>query len=272
MSRNLATSDCPQCKCAVVLEEAPRPITTGECGGYTAQFYGCLTVANAHCPSCLSQFLAWLRQVPPGPSTLGTRAPQLSARQREALVQGNGREPFDLSYRSTFTDEPGALDEPLYATRRRARDGRVVRVGWAECRYASYDVAAHPWMSRELEVFSARQAAELASELVRLKDAPVGRRTPEERFYDDNQDLYLICMLIESIIPPGNIDGAGLQKDTNPGLFFAMLHIPPDVRAVVPNADYVLLIPPGSEVPYLYQSDARETLLPNRWRLVAWST
>ena len=87
MSRNLAMATCERCHSSVELEEAARPITEQEAGPYFEAYTGML-VANATCPRCQARYLAWVR-----------------AWACEASY-------FDLSYRSTFNDEPGPGDLP----------------------------------------------------------------------------------------------------------------------------------------------------------------
>lgn len=92
MARNLARTDCAQCGFSrVKLEQSPRPITHHEVGTYFEEYEGML-VANAHCPVCGTKYLAWV----------------------EILRRGLQPNPelgyADLSYRSTFNDEPGDKD------------------------------------------------------------------------------------------------------------------------------------------------------------------
>jgi len=102
MSRNLAQQDCYFCRSMnIVLEEEPRPITKDDCGAYLDEFQGML-VAKAHCYRCDAKYLAWIDG---------------SAR---AMYPGHPRPPSpgyphgDLSFRSTFNDEPGPTDYPKY--------------------------------------------------------------------------------------------------------------------------------------------------------------
>lgn len=102
MSRNLAETRCVHCGHDVELDEEPRPITAADAGLYFDEYEG-MTVANAFCPACNAQYLAWIDQ---------------STRK----VHG-GRKPdygkiTDLSYRSTFNDEPSPEDLPTYNVQR----------------------------------------------------------------------------------------------------------------------------------------------------------
>lgn len=102
VSRNLGQITCDQCPSPVVyLLESPRPILEEEAAPYFRE-YEFMEVAKAVCPWCLAEYLAWVRWGKHGdePTALGY---------------------FDLSYRSTFNDEPG--DEDMAK--------RVVRVGTA---------------------------------------------------------------------------------------------------------------------------------------------
>lgn len=94
MSRNLCTTTCDECDSEIEVEEPPRPITREEAGVYFAEFEG-MHVANAHCPKCRTKYLAWFtRRSPFGDLRLGEV----------------GSEHNDLSYRSSFDDEPGESD------------------------------------------------------------------------------------------------------------------------------------------------------------------
>lgn len=75
----------------MVAEEPPRSILPSEAGRYYEEFSN-LSVALAHCTLCKAQYLAWFNYN-------GVRTP------------GDGRI-VDLSYRSTFNDEPSESDLP----------------------------------------------------------------------------------------------------------------------------------------------------------------
>ena len=115
MSRNCAGgTNCQVCDGHVLHEEAERPIARKEAGPYFEEYEGML-VANAHCRDCEAKYLAWVR----GPKswTYGHMA--------WSNYTPNGH--VDLSYRSTFNDEPGEADKPVYEIRRCrvAKDGTV---------------------------------------------------------------------------------------------------------------------------------------------------
>lgn len=84
MSRNLSRSTCYFCGSKVVLDEDHRPIEERDCGAHYYDKYRGMLVAKATCPLCETSYLAWL----------------------------DGRTGItpDLSFRSTFDDEPGAKD------------------------------------------------------------------------------------------------------------------------------------------------------------------
>lgn len=95
MSRNLAMTCCDRCRApSVRLDEAPRLITVAEAGPYYNE-YRSLKVANATCPRCQAQYLAWVSGLP----------------HYYCWVDPDDGY-FDLSYRSTFNDEPGLDDLP----------------------------------------------------------------------------------------------------------------------------------------------------------------
>ena len=94
MSRNLASTNCDRCGATrIILDESPRLITRRDAGRYAEEYSG-MKVANATCPRCQAQYLAWVSDCPHG----GWIDPD------DAY--------FDLSYRSTFNDEPGMRDLP----------------------------------------------------------------------------------------------------------------------------------------------------------------
>lgn len=98
MSRNLGGTYCEICYAAseqITLEETPRPARPEDCGRYFDEFKHVIFAA-AHCTACGAKYLAWIVDpIRPWP-----RAP--SAGQRFV----------DLSFRSTFNDEPGPDDLP----------------------------------------------------------------------------------------------------------------------------------------------------------------
>jgi hypothetical protein len=105
MSRNIGSTTCNFCISAVTLDEAPRPIKREEAGPYYAtgrDGYGYAggIFANATCTRCSAKYLAWI---------------DLSACDgygRHRNWGDKGQPFFDLSYRSTFNDEPGEEDLP----------------------------------------------------------------------------------------------------------------------------------------------------------------
>lgn len=97
MSRNLGCVSCYYCPSEVITVEKARPITSKEAGGYYTEYNG-MMVANAECPACLAQYLAWCAPPPGGRSTNA----------------GHTETHYDLSFRSSFNDEPGERDLPRY--------------------------------------------------------------------------------------------------------------------------------------------------------------
>jgi len=99
MSRNLGRTDCYYCHDDVVLVEAPRAVVERDVGAPYWDEYRGMTVADAECPSCLAQYLAWV-----------TPAPSWSDYHRD---RGDSTH-FDLSFRHSFDDEPDERDLPRY--------------------------------------------------------------------------------------------------------------------------------------------------------------
>lgn len=94
MSRNLKRIECHGV--VVVLDEKSHPITRKEAGRYYDEFEGML-VAKAHCPVCGAKYLAWIDESTQVKKPLFPRTAS-----RGGVV--------DLSYFSTFNDEPGVKD------------------------------------------------------------------------------------------------------------------------------------------------------------------
>lgn len=95
MSRNIGKTSCIRCgHSRMKLEEKARHITKVDAGRWIEMFRRML-VAKAHCPVCQTKYLAWV-----------------DGRERFSGYPSFNRELgyADLSYRSTFDDEPGASD------------------------------------------------------------------------------------------------------------------------------------------------------------------
>lgn len=89
----------------MVLEESPRPITRTDCGVYFDEFEGML-VAFAHCYRCEAKYLAWIDGTKRKKS-FPSHYPFMYPHPNAGMAQ-------DLSFRSTFNDEPGPNDLPKY--------------------------------------------------------------------------------------------------------------------------------------------------------------
>lgn len=102
MSRNLGTVACYYCACSnIVYEEPVRPITRDDAGYYIDEYHGC-TVAKAHCYECEARYLGWFDK---------------SAHDRRYGWHSQSYDAAshcDLSFQSTFDDEPGAADLPRW--------------------------------------------------------------------------------------------------------------------------------------------------------------
>ena len=96
MSRNIGDTSCYYCHQEIKLDEEPRPTTKEETGAYYDE-YATMPVANATCTLCEAKYLACIQYTDWAPA-----AP-------------SGDVPFvDLSFRSTFNDEPGPDDTPRW--------------------------------------------------------------------------------------------------------------------------------------------------------------
>lgn len=94
MSRNLADRCCYFCQGDIKPQEEPKPITEEETGSHYFNEYRGMLVANAECELCEAKYLAWCSE-------------RTGMSPTEDGV-------CDLSFRSTFNDEPGADDMPKY--------------------------------------------------------------------------------------------------------------------------------------------------------------
>lgn len=105
VSRNLYKTDCHFCRGEVVKEEDPRPLTLGEAGVYwqlrDGYSYEGMICADAKCRDCGAKYLAWIDLS--ACAGYGTR----SQTNPGGII-------LDLSFRSTFNDEPGNEDMPYY--------------------------------------------------------------------------------------------------------------------------------------------------------------
>lgn len=80
------------------MTEEPRLITKQDCHNYFDEYKG-MTVAFAECPACLARYLAWVK---PPPNKQFSR--EIDSDQKF----------YDLSFRTSFNDEPGERDLPVY--------------------------------------------------------------------------------------------------------------------------------------------------------------
>jgi hypothetical protein len=106
MSRNIGSTTCDFCNGKVLIEEASRPIRQEEAGVYYPEYAGML-VANAHCEDCEATYLAWVNE--------HTRVSERYRGWYRDLCDGETH--VDLSFRSSFNDEPGRDDLPRYRIR-----------------------------------------------------------------------------------------------------------------------------------------------------------
>lgn len=99
MSRNLGRTTCKFCDSPVVVTGEPErgAYTHLPLGPYRSE-YADVHFAEAECPQCLAKYIAWLTP-PPGYG---------------GLVHDPDGAVHDLSFRSTFNDEPGESDLPVF--------------------------------------------------------------------------------------------------------------------------------------------------------------
>lgn len=123
MSRNLGSTCCYFCGETVKLDEPPRPITREDAGIYydTRDGYGYagMIVANASCTVCEAQYLADIDK---------SACAGFSSWQSWQVALQEGQTHRDLSFRSTFNDEPGIADMPKYKI-----SWQPIKVAWPTC-------------------------------------------------------------------------------------------------------------------------------------------
>ena len=111
MSRNLCRITCGECNGEVKATGPRHEIRLDEAGRYFDAYKG-MVVADAECSLCGALYLAWCDER------------DITGSQRDAWVKVTGHGPemgsdvdgffHDLSYRSTFNDEPGPADLPVW--------------------------------------------------------------------------------------------------------------------------------------------------------------
>lgn len=106
MSRNLCRTNCRTCESSVVICGIPYK--------GTGHYKDGLWMADAICTICETKYTAWI-----GPSSESYGGREVDRN----MVREHGF--YDLSYRSTFNDEPGKEDLPLA----KVETFRVVKIG-----------------------------------------------------------------------------------------------------------------------------------------------
>lgn len=103
MSRNLCKTTCDQCCGRDVRKVEPNRLATERDVGRYSEYIG-MVVANAECFECGAKYLAWV-DIGDCEHAKKYRVHYMHERPDHAAFS-------DLSYRSTFNDEPGAADLP----------------------------------------------------------------------------------------------------------------------------------------------------------------
>jgi hypothetical protein len=101
MSRNLLRTDCYFCNAVPELTSEPVYISPDQAGSYYSEYEG-MIVADAICPACGALYLAWVDETTKKRKHPGDRAPD----EYSKFV--------DLSFLSTFNDEPDPYDLPVW--------------------------------------------------------------------------------------------------------------------------------------------------------------
>jgi hypothetical protein len=115
MSSNLCENVCHYCGEPVTLDEAARPIRECDVRPRNFEFHRGMLVALATCELCEARYIAWIdgscrtwNDPKWGPQTY----PQLTF---DGVTKKGEKGPVgDLSFRSTFSDEPGPEDLPKW--------------------------------------------------------------------------------------------------------------------------------------------------------------
>lgn len=118
--------------------------------------YEGMKVANATCPMCAAKYLAWC-------SESNMHRTRYGGRRLDGLEPGTFG---DLSFRSSFNDEPGIDDLPLFAVEPR-RVGPAKPCGHAEWYERHYPDEYATWIAR-------RDAAWVAETGAAKDEAPRG--------------------------------------------------------------------------------------------------
>lgn len=114
MSRNLCKTNCDWCGCDEVDLTGPEhQITPNEAGRYFSEFER-MIVADAECMVCGAKYLAWVdeRGREPWRHPLARLDPSGEPYIPDHVFDRHSAPGhfFDLSYRSSFNDEPGEAD------------------------------------------------------------------------------------------------------------------------------------------------------------------
>jgi len=97
MSRNLCCQTCVYCGDEPKLVESPHELTKQEAHIYFQEFEG-MIVAESICPSCEAEYLAWIDE---------SKRKIYPRTKAYPLIE-------DLSFYSSFNDEPGDNDLPKW--------------------------------------------------------------------------------------------------------------------------------------------------------------
>jgi hypothetical protein len=160
VAANIGDTCCKVCRGEVELEEAQRPVSRSDMGPSDFAEYNRkgLWVARARCSRCGTLYLAWI-------DVSAYRGCHLSNADRS-------RKLVDLSFRSSFRDEPTSRDLPSVEVLREVADEQRRR-----------DVSAVDREIADLE----RQIRDLRGKAVMI-EADMGGRSRWERYLDDEQN------------------------------------------------------------------------------------
>lgn len=266
-----------ECCGPVRLTGAPRQIRHSEIPNYRRPVDA--TLADAECPVCLLQYVAWLqirrplvdiggRPGRPGATTgAGGRVEVEGDGTSTILSLSMRREPLveiDSAWFDANTQTCRVFRSRPYYSRRMDGDDDVE---WRVCGW--WDDVECDEVLRARRLAAGRALLHLTDQnWVGSDDAVIAAM--RNYFFEENRDLYNVIMLIESIIAPTG-EGVLGARDTTPALFFSGRQVPVDLRTVVGVVEHALLAPPGMPVPGDIDDLARrEVELPNRWTVVGW--
>lgn len=236
----------------MVLEEEPREIRREEAGAYFQEYAGML-VANAHCPACLALYLAWVDERP--------RRNRQHARYFRAPL--SEYTPYvDLSYRSSFNDEPGITDLAIF----HAVPDDKTETAWRRIGIHNRDANDKSYFGASEKEPHRSRDIEAQQRWFARRDAAVKENNPPIM----DGDLIGVAVYLDNFV-------GHLPKDSH--LLFAGSHAPKELLALssVGTRCDILVHRSGDAYPMVLANHLERTThwpLPNGWAVTVarWAT